>query len=373
MPRVDLTLSVDVERTARVKQIEGIFDVPEAKRVSLDMHMDVPLDERDWQIGLIVGPSGAGKSSIARTLFGDCIVDEYDWHQSKSLMDSFGDAPIKEIAAALSSVGFSSPPAWVKPFHVLSNGEKFRATLARVLMDSRPLLVVDEFTSVVDRTVGRIGAHAVAKAIRRTPGKRFVAVTCHDDVLEWLQPDWVLEPHLSRFEWRFLQRRPNVDCELVRVSREAWAWFAPHHYLSRDLHRAARCFALLVDGKPAAFCATLHFPHPKEKRFERGHRLVTIPDYQGIGVARCINDVVASVVKAMGQRYVFSTSHPALVSMCARSDVWKLTNHGIQSKVSASTTTTGLAATTSTRRRTASFEYVGPAMADVAMANRLWA
>lgn len=370
MPRVDLTLSVDVERTARVKQIEGMFDVPEKKRVALDLHMDVPTEARDWQIGLIVGPSGAGKTSVARELFGDCIVDGYEWHPSKSIIDSFGDMPIKEVAAALSSVGFSSPPSWVKPFHVLSNGEKFRATLARVLMDPRPLLAFDEFTSVVDRTVGRIGAHAAAKTIRGKPGKRFVAVTCHEDVLEWLQPDWVLEPHLSRFEWRFLQRRPAVACELVRVDRAAWRWFAPHHYLSAEIHKAARCFAVLVEGKPAAFLATLHFPHPNEPRFERGHRVVTLPDFQGIGVGVWLSATVGAIVKATGSRYIWTSAHPALIANAARSPMWKMKHHGLANGHVGRGT--GLGGTLATSRRTASFEYIGPAFEDGELARRLW-
>lgn len=373
MPRVDLTLGVDVERTARVKQIEGMFDVPEKKRVTLDLHMDVPLEEKPWQIGLIVGPSGAGKTTVARQLFGDSIVDGYEWHSSKSIIDSFGDVPIKEVASALSSVGFSSPPAWVKPFHVLSNGEKFRVTLARVLMDERPILAIDEFTSVVDRTVGRIGAHAAAKAIRSKANKQFVAITCHEDVLEWLQPDWVLEPHLSRFEWRFLRRRPTVECELVRVDREAWRWFAPHHYLSADLHRAARCFAALVEGKPAAFLATLHFPHPHERRFERGHRVVTLPDFQGIGVGVWLSDTIGSIATALGNRYCWTSSHPALIASAARSPHWKLRTYGLANNHQARSKRVGTGAKASVNRRTASFEYVGPKFQDEHLARKLWA
>jgi len=89
VPRVDLDLNVEIERTPRAVQLEGIFDVPETRHSSASYHFDVPLHERLWQIGLIVGPSGAGKTSVARHLFGDNIVQGYDWHPSKSLVDSF--------------------------------------------------------------------------------------------------------------------------------------------------------------------------------------------------------------------------------------------------------------------------------------------
>ena len=111
---------------------------------------------------------------------------------------------IKDVTTLLSSVGFSSPPAWLRPYGVLSNGEQFRATLARALAEKSDLCVFDEFTSVVDRVVGQIGSAAVAKTIRRR-GSKFVAVTCHDDVLEWLDPDWVYTPADGSFAWRSLR------------------------------------------------------------------------------------------------------------------------------------------------------------------------
>ena len=66
-----------------------------------------------------------------------------------------------------------------------------------------PLIAFDEFTSVVDRNVARIGSAAVAKAIRGgTIGCRFVAVTCHYDVTEWLAPDWVIDMATATFTRR---------------------------------------------------------------------------------------------------------------------------------------------------------------------------
>jgi hypothetical protein len=34
-------------------------------------HVDIPIEDTDWQIGLIVGPSGSGKTTIGRRLFLD--------------------------------------------------------------------------------------------------------------------------------------------------------------------------------------------------------------------------------------------------------------------------------------------------------------
>jgi ABC-type molybdenum transport system ATPase subunit/photorepair protein PhrA/GNAT superfamily N-acetyltransferase len=368
--RVDLTLEVDVERTPRVVQLEGIFDLPDKKRTAVDFHFDVPLEEKPWQIGLIVGPSGAGKSSVARHLFAEQLVSGYDWHPSRSVVDSFGDLPVRDVTAALSSVGFSSPPSWVKPFRVLSNGEQFRATMARAIMDARKLVVIDEFTSVVDRTVARIGAGAIAKTVRRTPGKQFVAVTCHDDVEAWLQPDWKLEPHVGLFTWRSLQRRPSVEIKIHRALPDSWQFFSKHHYLAANMHRNSRCFVATIDGEPAGFIAILPFPHPRAKNMRRVHRVVVLPDYQGLGLALKFMEVVGALARTLGYRMLTHPAHPALVKAKAQSKNWLMNSapgfkppHG----------DAAMRATSSTwYRRTASFEYCGAPWADEAEARAVW-
>jgi hypothetical protein len=146
--------------------------------------------------------------------------------------------------------------------------------------------MVDEFTSVIDRQVAKIGCHAVQKLIRKQQ-KQFVAVTCHYDVVEWLQPDWMLEPATMSFQWRSLQRRPALDVEIARVGHDAWKLFAPFHYLTADLHRAAACYVLFVEGVPASFAGVLHRPHPKVDDIKGVSRLVTLPDYQGAWASSC--------------------------------------------------------------------------------------
>src|SRR5690606_32144857 len=148
---------------------------------------------------------------------------------------------------ACQAVGFNTIPAWLRPFAVLSNGERFRAELARRLVESHEgdTIVVDEFSSVVDRQVAQIGAHAVQKWVRRN-GRRFVAVTCHYDVEDWLQPDWVFEPASRECRWRSVHPRPQLPIEIAPVGYEAWELFAPFHYPTAELNKAARCVVLFA-------------------------------------------------------------------------------------------------------------------------------
>jgi len=372
----EIRRSVDVLRTARVQQLEGIFDVPLARRSERVWHHKLILPE-SWNIGVIVGPSGSGKSTLARQAFGAQMVDKWNWPTDQSILDGFPPGMgIRDITGLLCSVGFSSPPSWVRPFAALSNGEQFRVNLARTLAELPELAVVDEFTSVVDRTAARIGSAAVARAVRRR-NQKFVAVTCHYDVLDWLEPDWVYEPHTQKLRVASCEllvktepatsnqqlatpprrslRRPPIDLEIVRVHSSAWKIFKPHHYLSGDLHLSAKCFVALFENQPAAFVAALPFPHPIRPGW-REHRCVCLPDFQGVGIGNAISEFVAGLFVDLGKPYFSTTSHPAMIRHRARSPLWKLIrspslgrrHRGIGHKWNSGT-----------ERLTAGFEYVG--------------
>ena len=368
MPRVDCVRGTPVVRSARVLQLEGLFDVPPTERSEERWTADVPLEDRAWAIGAIVGPSGAGKSTIARELFGAAVVTGHDWSPERSVVDGFpAGMGIKEITGLLSSVGFSSPPAWLRPFAVLSTGQQFRVTLARALAEStEQVFVVDEFTSVVDRTVAQVGSAAIAKAVRRLR-KRFVAVTFHYDVLDWLQPDWVFEPHTGRFHWRELQRRPAIELVISRCGTEAWALFRGHHYLSADLNHSARCFLATWRDQPVAFTAVL--PSIGFKGIWREHRTVCLPDFQGVGIGNAVSVTVAALAAAAtGARYRSVTSHPAFIRARAASAEWRLAAAGSRSAKGGTMQKTG-----GRQRLAASFEYRGAPYPDAAAARALWA
>lgn len=367
-----------IVRTPRVMQCEGIFDVPPSQRSAEQWTVNLDLPEQ-WNVGLIVGPSGSGKTTVARELFGEHLVTGWNWPQDKSILDGFPAAmSIKEIVELLSSVGFSSPPSWVRPFGVLSNGEQFRVNMARTLAEMRELAVVDEFTSVVDRTVAQIGSAAIAKTVRRR-GQKFIAVSCHYDIIEWLTPDWVYQPHVNELARGLLQRRPPIALEVKRVHSSAWQLFRKHHYLDTRLNAGAVCFCAFIGNVPVAFTAVLHFPHPTVRDIKREHRTVCLPDFQGVGIGNALSDYIGAVIRGNGFRWQSQTSHPAMIRSRNSSPHWMLKR---MPSVARMTTTdkkrqlSNMAKrssdwTTDNRRQIATFEYVGPALpADEA--RRVW-
>lgn len=319
--RIKVDVETPISRSTRARQVEALFDVPpeERSRLSWDFEADLP---DQWSVGLIVGPSGSGKTTVARHLYGEHYHPELHWGAPSVIDDFAATLPIAEITQACSSVGFNTIPAWLRPFHVLSNGERFRVELARRLLELPDPVVVDEFTSVVDRQVAKIGAAAVAKWVRRH-GRRFVAVSCHHDIIDWLQPDWIIDPALQRAERRSVQPRPAVDVEIRAVPRDTWRLFAPFHYLSADLP-GGQYYAAFVEGRPAAFAGLCKMPHPRTRNLYRVARLVTLPDWQGLGLAFVLLDALAACYRALGRRLRMTPAHPALVRSFERSRCWSL-------------------------------------------------
>ena len=357
MARITVNLETATPESFRVAKVAGMFDVAVADKSRLEISVSVPTAGDThfpgWRIGAIVGPSGSGKTVVARQAFGKAFVDArtYRWPRDQAVVDGFpASLSMDQITGTLTAVGFSSPPAWVLPYQVLSNGQQFRCQLARALLSpsgggSSDLVVFDEFTSVVDRQVGQFASAAVAKAVRkdRFRGCRgFVAVTCHYDVLDWLEPDWVLDMSTRQLA-RGCLRRPEIRVDLHHVPggrQRYWPLFARHHYLNADVHRAARCYVGFIGaGVPVAFCATLSNGGHRGRRIV--NRLVVLPDYQGMGIgtavleAVCDHEIATSGEASGGggtsgprenprrRRLSIRTSHPGIIAALRNRPGWR--------------------------------------------------
>lgn len=193
MPHFDIVKTCEPSKSFRVSKIKADFDVKE-EHAKEHFVGDIEIPDQ-WNIGVIVGGSATGKSTIAKELFPENYINTYEY-TAASVIDDMPKCSINEITQMFYSVGFGSVPSWLKPYSVLSNGEKMRCDMARALLE-RDFVVFDEFTSVVDRNVAETACIAVNKAIRRA-NKKFVAVSCHYDILDWLQPDWVFDTNVMK-------------------------------------------------------------------------------------------------------------------------------------------------------------------------------
>lgn len=184
LERCAIPLKSSVSRDEFIEASEKSFDclfTGESTFYPWQLPKNLP---KDFRIGVIVGSSGSGKSTLLKE-FGSELLPV--WDPSKAIISHF-KSPDEGISK-LSSVGFNSIPSWYKSYNVLSNGEKFRADLAVKIKTGA---VIDEYTSVVDRTVAKAASIALSRYVKSHDIKNVVISTCHHDIVDWLEPDWVI-------------------------------------------------------------------------------------------------------------------------------------------------------------------------------------
>jgi ABC-type nitrate/sulfonate/bicarbonate transport system ATPase subunit len=354
MQTFDIVKKSKPKKTFRVASIIGKFDIQtdEIKEHFVG-EFNMP---KQWNVGLIVGKSGTGKTTIAKELFENAYVTNYEYVSDCIVDDMPKNISVEEITSMFNSVGFSSPPSWLKPYSTLSNGQKMRVDLAHSLLLNKELIVFDEFTSVVDRQVAQIGSFAVQKAIRKQD-KKFIAVTCHYDVEDWLLPDWVFNTDTMTFHSFEGQKknRPSIKFEIFNTcDKTIWKMFAKHHYLSHTHNNAASIYIAIINEQIAGFLSVLHFPHPKAKNIKKVHRLVILPDYQGLGFGIRFLNEVGKNYKKNKNRFTIVTSAPSIIKALKKSNDWKCIRYGRTKETGK--TSTQLKGTTSKDRITVSFE-----------------
>ena len=359
MPNFNILKETTPIKTFRTESIKGQFDL-NIDKIKENFIGNIEIENIDWNIGLIYGASGTGKSTIAKELFNEYYIREYQYDNNSVIDNMPKDKKTEEITKIFNSVGFATAWSWLKPYNVLSNGEQMRVNLARAILENKDLIVFDEFTSVVNREVAKSGSFAVQKAIRKM-NKKFIAVACHNDIIEYLEPDWTFCTDNMQFNiTRGLLRRPEIKLSIYKTDKSYWRIFRKYHYLDTNLHNAAQCFVAFIKNEPIAFFAVIHFPHPKSKLFKRGHRLVVLPDYQGLGIGHKLSSFIAQYYHNKGYRFIIQSSTKSLLNQRLKDKCWVVKDFNRKIKESGKI----MNRTSSQNKYTYSYEYVGNNNAD---------
>lgn len=318
--KINLTHKINNDKYT--EYVYEAFDIQNQNESNVIVEANLEHLPKDWNIGVVYGGSGTGKTTILKNYFKKEMDKSY-FDNSKSLISNFDWLEPKDATFLLSAMGLSSVPTWLRPFNTLSNGEQYRANLAYIVGSAKEneVILIDEYTSVVDRDVAKAMSNALQKYIRRT-NKRIVLASCHFDIMEWLQPDWIYSPSKGRLEIAPSLRQPNFELQIFRCRYETWKLFKQNHYLTEDLNKAAKCFVILFNDKPIAFMAILPFPSGVIQNGYRISRIVVLPDFQGLGIGFKICDWFAQIYKNDNKTIYIKTSNPALWSVFNNSKNW---------------------------------------------------
>lgn len=207
---IEFELSCEIPTTYRTQRACNSLDIDISKKskhkVKID-NIDLP---KDWNIGVIYGNSGSGKTTTAEHIFGKDIFNIYI-DENKPIIEQFDKSyTYEQIISMLNSIGLNSVPCWVRPFKTLSNGQKARAEAALKMSSKNNLTVIDEWTSVVDRTVAKVMSKSVRKFVDKH-NKQIILLTCHKDILDWLEPDWVIDMNEQKYKGFFLLKKKSSN------------------------------------------------------------------------------------------------------------------------------------------------------------------
>jgi len=351
MPKTTQTFSVTltspIATSFRCVKAANSLDIDAKKKA--EHHFEVEADiSSPYNVGLIVGASGSGKTTLCKHIFGEnCFTEVLDL--AKPVIDQFPSSfTYDECAAMLAGVGLTSVVCWIRPAHTLSNGQRARAECALRMAtdDQHPITLVDEWTSVVDRTIGKVMSHCIAKHARKF-NKQVILASCHYDVIEWLNPDWVIDCNKQEFTDRRLlcrdyQRSERLRFDIRRADRRTWNYFSKYHYLSDRLPGGhIEVYGLFHGDDQVGFqCFANYVPwrtDDLEREKMHSNRTVIHPDYAGLGMGiKLINATSLDMMRRGFDVWAKFSSTPIYLHM-VRQPEWKLVD--VQRKVK--TTVTG--------------------------------
>ncbi len=220
-PSLRFSSSIDInERTIKLADTFGI-DLDNHEFILYD-NISIEILRRD--IVYITGESGGGKSQLLRF-----IVNELDKNEfgriitEQDILDSINERPIIEqigndvdsAIRILSIVGLNEAYLMLKRYNELSEGQKYRFRIAKMIDSNADTLVIDEFLSLLDRTTAKVVAYTIQRTIRKL-NKTLIVATAHNDLIDDLNPDLLIIKNFGNEV--YVKRRvvSNHECSILK-------------------------------------------------------------------------------------------------------------------------------------------------------------
>tara|TARA_R100000278_G_C5476538_1_gene166617 strand:+ start:704 stop:1816 length:1113 start_codon:yes stop_codon:yes gene_type:complete len=288
---IEVFLKSDVNKEFRCQIAANSLDIDVEKKSTHHLKIkDINIPD-NWNIGLVYGNSGSGKTTMIKHLFGENIF-EVKLDENKPIINQLPEhLSYEECANLLNGIGLNSVPCWIRPVKTLSNGQKARAEAVFLMTKNKEIAFIDEWTSVVDRTVAKAMSLCLYKYAKKH-NKKIILCSCHNDIIEWLKPDWMIDCNLQKFllpktEDFFFRKREQIKFEIREVGRESWKYFSKYHYLNHNLPGGKiYTFGLFHNNIQIGFqCFANYVPHRKNTTIiYHSNRVVIHPDYNGLGL-----------------------------------------------------------------------------------------
>lgn len=308
-----------------IKRATSSVDLDINKKLTHKINIKADL-ESDYNIGLIIGNSGSGKTTFVNKHFENIFKnDNYD--ENECVIKQFPEnMEYDERVNLLTSIGLSSVTEWIKPIKILSNGEKARIEIA-LRLSYNNIIGIDEYTSTVDRVVAKIMSYAIQKYVRKN-NKKIICCSVHFDIIEWLNPDWIINMNDQKFIdrrrlWHDYKKKEKLEFKIKECSGKEWKNFSKYHYLSDKMPGGKNyCYGLyLKDKRQIGFQCFTNY-NPKIPKMYHSNRTVILPEYSGIGLGIILINETSKIMKKNKFDVRAKFSNYAIYKSMLKSNLW---------------------------------------------------
>lgn len=297
--KIEINLTSEIFTNFRCQVAANSLDIDVKKKSTHNLTINNIKIPAEWNIGLVYGASGSGKTTMIKKLFGDDIFKTIIDEEQPIINQLPKHFTYDECASMLNGIGLNSVPCWIRPVKTLSNGQRARAEAVLLMCQEQEIIFIDEWTSVVDRTVAKAMSVCISKFAKKY-NKKIVLLSCHYDILEWLSPDWLIDCNKQQFELPqsenfFFTEREKLEFEIKEVGTSTWRYFSKYHYLNENLPGGRiYTYGLFHNNNQIGFqCFANYVPHTKKGSpiIMHSNRTVIHPDYNGLGLGiKLINE-----------------------------------------------------------------------------------
>lgn len=250
------TRSSITDRTIKVAEAFGLGIDEEKEHI---IYKDFQLRLGEGDVVYITGDSGSGKSLLLKALAEDLgdkaiNINEVETDPEKPLIDAVGKA-FQEALTLLSKVGLNDAFLFLRKYTELSDGQRYRYRIAKMIDSGKKFWLADEFCSTLDRTTASIVAYNIQKMARRNRATLLVATT-HTDLGDDLNPSirihkgWAQEISV---DYRKNEEAPNCtvtqDVAIREGSMKDYKKLSYLHYRQEESRFTLKIFAMERQGE----------------------------------------------------------------------------------------------------------------------------
>ncbi|MEM3566323.1 MAG: ABC transporter ATP-binding protein [Candidatus Bathyarchaeia archaeon] len=322
-------------KTAPPKPTKRVLGVAETFGLGLDQTTKFTIYENaEIKIGVgdivyITGESGSGKSILLKALEKDirkytphtCInIGQIKPPPNKPIIETVGKT-FQQALGLLSLVGLNDAFIFLRTYRQLSDGQKYRYKIAKLIESQAQFWILDEFAATLDRDTAKIVAYNLQKTARRM-GKTVIAATTHTDLHEDLNPSIHIHKRYGKeITVKYHPNTPAKECSLtreIRIEQGAKADYkalSQFHYRSSHLPPPRKTFTM---KRGEETCGVIVYSYPPPTMFGRSQiwkgnhqqlqkeistitRVIIQPKYRAIGLG---TKLVKETLPLAGTPYV---------------------------------------------------------------------